>query len=80
METTYLVYPVDGASRTQLDSIADTLNEALGLDNSDEIILDDTTSVFVGVMDSEMANNLTSLNAAVSNAKSGFFSIIDNFH
>lgn len=63
--TTYLVYPVDDASRTQLDSIADTLNKALGTDKSAEMALDDTHSIFVAQMDATTAANLPKMNPAV---------------
>ena len=58
------MYPIDGASREQLDSIADTLN-ALGTDNSDEIVLNDTSSVFIGLMDEKTASSLSDMNSAV---------------
>lgn len=69
----YLVYPVDGASRSQLDSIADTLSTELGADNSYEITLNDATSVFVGETDSTTAANLTNINPAVRTWTNVFF-------
>ncbi|TVY48515.1 Subtilisin-like protease, partial [Lachnellula cervina] len=66
---TYLIYPIDGASRTRLDSIADTLNDAVGTDHDAEITLGKTASVFVGEMDSRLAASLTNMNSAIKSTE-----------
>ena len=56
----YVIYPIDGASQSQINGFASLLNSMLGVGKATKVPLDETESVFVALMNSSTVADLKS--------------------